>query len=216
LTSPQVVRANVYVDGFNLYFGLLKGNAGCKWLDLRALATRAFPAYAVGRVRYFTAKVEAPPRDPDMAQRQQTYLDALRTQHDLKIHFGHFNKKIVKGSLLDAQDEPTWVMERVRTMEEKGSDVNLAAYLLLDAFGRHYDAAVVVSNDSDLETPIRRVQQILGVSVDILNPTSRASDILRRVARSYASITLADAQVCQLPANVKAANGGTIRRPPGW
>jgi hypothetical protein len=33
--------------------------------------------------------------------------------------------------------------------EEKGSDVNLATYLLLDAFKQDCEAAVVISNDSD-------------------------------------------------------------------
>ena len=36
--------------------------------------------------------------------------------------------------------------------------MNLATYLLLDAFDDDYDAAIVVSNDSDLVEPIRVVQ----------------------------------------------------------
>ncbi len=44
-------------------------------------------------------------------------------------------------------------VEVVKT-EEKGSDVNLATYLLLDAFRRRCDSAVVISNDSDLAEPI--------------------------------------------------------------
>jgi uncharacterized LabA/DUF88 family protein len=215
VTTPQIIRANVYVDGFNLYRGLLKGNAARKRLDLRALATRMFPDCTVGRVRYFTANVTAPRHDPGMSQRQQTYIRALRAQPDLHTHFGHFNAKIVKGSLLDSHDNPTWVMERVRTMEEKGSDVNLATYLLLDAFGGHYDAAIIISNDSDLEEPIRRVRQRFGVAVDVLNPTRVHSSILQRVASSYASAGLADARACQPPTAVQDKQG-TITKPRGW
>ena len=40
-------------------------------------------------------------------------------------------------------------------MEEKGSHVNLAAHLLGDAWKGLFDAAVVVSDDTDLVTPIR-------------------------------------------------------------
>ena len=42
-------------------------------------------------------------------------------------------------------------------MEEKGSDVNLALHLLNDAWKGLFDAAVVISNDTDLITPIRMV-----------------------------------------------------------
>ena len=37
--------------------------------------------------------------------------------------------------------------------EEKGSDVNLASFLLLDGFDDEYELAVVISNDSDLSSP---------------------------------------------------------------
>ena len=42
-------------------------------------------------------------------------------------------------------------------MEEKGSDVNLAAHLLNDAWKDLLDAGVVISNDTDLVTPIQMV-----------------------------------------------------------
>lgn len=174
-----------------------------------------YPGYTIGRVRYFTAKVTSPSQDPRLSQRQQTYIRALHTLPDLRVHYGHFLPKIVKGSLLDGKDNPTWVMERVRTMEEKGSDVNLATYLLLDAFGGHYDVAIVVSNDSDLQEPIRRVRQRFGVDVDVLNPTPVRSSILQRVASSYKAVGLADARACQLPATLMDAHG-MLTKPAGW
>ncbi|MBN1628298.1 MAG: NYN domain-containing protein [Thermoleophilia bacterium] len=45
--------------------------------------------------------------------------------------------------------------------EEKGSDVNLATYLLLDAFDDALDTAVVVSDDSHLLEPITLVKERL-------------------------------------------------------
>jgi hypothetical protein len=38
-------------------------------------------------------------------------------------------------------------------VEEKGSDVNLASHLLLDAFQNSFDVGAVLSNDSDLVEP---------------------------------------------------------------
>jgi len=52
--------------------------------------------------------------------------------------------------------------------EEKGSDVNVATHLLTDVLGRKVDAAIVVSNDSDLKLPIRMVRD--RVPLGVVNP----------------------------------------------
>ena len=53
-------------------------------------------------------------------------------------------------------------------MEEKGSDGNVASHLLLDALGGAVDAAIVVSNDSDLGFPVKAVRNL--VPVGMVNP----------------------------------------------
>ena len=51
------MRVGVYVDGFNLYYGALKGTP-FKWLNLVTLAEQVLPpGYTVDRVNYFTARV---------------------------------------------------------------------------------------------------------------------------------------------------------------
>lgn len=60
-------------------------------------------------------------------------------------------------------------MASVARREEKGSDVNVASHLLLDALDGRIDAAVVVSNDSDLEFPVRQMR--LRIPVGTVNPT---------------------------------------------
>jgi hypothetical protein len=42
--------------------------------------------------------------------------------------------------------------------EEKGSDVNVASHLLLDTLQGVIDAAIVISNDSDLRLPIEQAR----------------------------------------------------------
>ena len=63
-------------------------------------------------------------------------------------------------------------------MEEKGSDVNLAVHLVNDAWKKSFDAAVVISNDTDLVTPIRMVSAEQGKPVFVVCPV--ASEWLRR------------------------------------
>jgi hypothetical protein len=54
---------NVYVDGFNLYYGCLR-NTPYKWLDIAKLCRFLLPEYRVNRLRYFTARITARPADP--------------------------------------------------------------------------------------------------------------------------------------------------------
>ena len=54
--------------------------------------------------------------------------------------------------------------------EEKGSDVNVASHLLLDVLGEAVDAAIVISNDSDLRLPIQQARD--RVPVGTVSPSS--------------------------------------------
>jgi len=64
---------------------------------------------------------------------------------------------------------------QVLNSEEKGSDVNLASYLLLDAFENDYEAAIIVSNDSDLAEPISLVRKKLRKKV-LVSPLAGAPE----------------------------------------
>ncbi len=56
-------KAIVYIDGFNLYYGLLKGTPW-RWLDLGAFADRLVGKHhEVIAVRYFTARIKPTPND---------------------------------------------------------------------------------------------------------------------------------------------------------
>lgn len=55
--------------------------------------------------------------------------------------------------------------------EEKGSDVNLASYLLLDAFRGDCETTIVVSNDADLKAPIEIVKDELSIPAGVLQPS---------------------------------------------
>ena len=48
------MMTNVYIDGFNLFYGALKGSA-YKWLDVKRLAQTLLPEDEINDVYYFTA-----------------------------------------------------------------------------------------------------------------------------------------------------------------
>ena len=61
-------------------------------------------------------------------------------------------------------------MASVATWEEKGSDVNVASHLLVNVLTGGADAAVVISNDSDLRWPVQEARR--RVPVGVVNPGS--------------------------------------------
>jgi hypothetical protein len=67
----------VYVEGFNLYYGALKGTK-YKWLDLKALFAGVLrPQNRIERIKYYTARVAARPDDLAAPTLQDIYLKAL-------------------------------------------------------------------------------------------------------------------------------------------
>lgn len=209
------MKTNFYIDGFNLYYGAVKGTP-YKWLDLDRLCRLGFKKHAVHRIRYFTARVGRLEgnEDPRKAQRQQAYIRALETIPNLHIHYGHFLQSTTRMPLLDPPERGPRMVEVVKT-EEKGSDVNLASYLLLDAFDNDFDAAVVVSNDSDLAEPIRLVRERFDQPIIIFCPHERVSRNLQQVASYCKPIRRGLLAACQFPDTLRDARG-TIQKPEEW
>lgn len=152
------MRTCIYIDGFNLYYGAVKGTPH-KWLDFKAtFAMLLQPHHQITAIKYFTAQVSGK-RDPQQPVRQQTYWRALQASTpEFQLYKGTFLTHPVTWPL--AQPLPGQRYATVLKTEEKGSDVNLAVHLLNDAWQDGYDCAVIVSNDSDLAEAMR-----LGTSV---------------------------------------------------
>lgn len=205
------MRTNFYIDGFNLYYGSLKGTK-YRWLDVRAFCQELLastPQHTVGRIRYFTARVRTQGAySTGTEQRQDTYLRAIATL-GIDVHFGHYQYKPTFATQFPLSNPPRKV--QILKAEEKGSDVNLAAYLLLDGFNKDYEQAIVVSNDSDLATPIRMVRDDLklpvGVAFPCTNPNRIKSALLQTVGTFYRNVRVPMLQASQLPPNMSDASG---------
>ena len=72
-------RVTVYMDGFNLYYGLKsKGWRRYYWLDLRRLAMKLLGRnQRLVAVRYFTTRLSSRVSGQAKWRRQNTYLDLL-------------------------------------------------------------------------------------------------------------------------------------------
>ena len=206
------MRTAVYVDGFNLYYGALKGTA-FKWLDLNLLCQNILGTrYAINSIVYCTAIVHPTPTNPNNASRQRVYLRALQAQvPHFKPVYGRFS---LTKPWYPAASQPLGALVQVQRMEEKGSDVNLAVHMVNDAWQNLFDCAVVVSNDSDLAEALRIVQQQCGKRVGLLTPEKRrVSKHLKRYSHFQRMIRRGNLAKAQLPSPIPGTN---LRKPKGW
>ncbi|MCY3933682.1 MAG: NYN domain-containing protein [Acidobacteria bacterium] len=109
---------------------------------------------------------------------------------------------------------PDALVAEFHSVEEKGSDVNLASHLLNDAWKGLFDAAAVVSNDTDLVTPIRMVTAERGKPVFIVCPGRwHAAPKLRQAASHVRHVRKAMLAAAQFPSTLP---GTGITKPSGW
>lgn len=213
------MRTIVYVDGFNLYFGELKGTPN-KWLDLQQLFSRVLAAKnEIVKIKYFTARVQATSTNPQVHIRQQAYLQALAQCCPLvEVHYGHFLRHRVQ--MENATPPPATC--GVWKTEEKGSDVNLALHVLNDAWQDAFDSAVIVSNDSDLAESMRLVRQHHPTkSLGLITPGAARTGTQKRTtsaqlkqhAHFQREIRGATLGQCQLPQQIP---GSTNSKPVVW
>lgn len=208
------MKTNIYIDGFNLYYRALR-NTPYKWLDLHKLCTTLLsPQHRINKIKYFTARVSARPDDPGQPRRQQTYFRALRTIPSVEIILGHF--LVNETTMLKAggsPGQPEWV--RVIKTEEKGSDVNLAVHLVHDGHRGDYEAAVLITNDSDLREAMRIVRQDMGRVVGLLCPHSKPSRELLQYASFFKVIRPGVLALSQFPPTLTDAKG-EFPKPDSW
>lgn len=205
------MKINVYIDGFNLYYGCLK-NSPYRWLDLHKMCGLLFPQDEIGKIKYFTApiKIRMGDADPDKPNRQQVYLRALRTLPSLEIIEGIFLSHIVNMKLANGKG-----YEKVMKSEEKGTDVNIATYLMNDAHKHSFERAVVISNDSDLVTPIKIITKELNLPITVISPFKKNNIQLKTVATNVKQIRNGLLGASKFPEKL-TDDVGDFSIPPSW
>lgn len=216
------MRTIVYVDGFNLYYRALKKRPQHRWLNLKALAEAVLRAEnQVIKVNYYTARASGK-LDPDLPRRQQTYFNALETVPEVEIVEGNFLAKKAWAQMAPAPQngkppfQPWPNVVRIVKTEEKGSDVNLGAHLVRDAYTGAFDVAAVVTNDTDLVEPVRIVAQDVGKPVGILSPDAQVAKSLADVASFQRFIRTGHLSDAQFPDVIPREGEADLQRPSTW
>ena len=203
-------RVIVYVDGFNLYYGLKSKNwRKFYWLNIRELSINLLNSnQSLVEVHYFTARISDNGRNSKKRKRQNTYLEALETLPDTHLHFGHYLSKTQKCLNCNY----SW-----RTFEEKMTDVKIAVQLISDAQDNMFDTAIVVSADSDLAPPIEAVlKRYDDKRVIVIFPPKRHSGQLRSIATKCFTVGRKKLKDSQLPYQIKSISGHILSKPEEW
>ena len=229
-------RTRVYVDGYNLYYGCLKGT-GYKWLDLRRLfdlVLRSVLFEAGGApvrfelqpmaIKYFTAPIlKNFARDEDSVASQAHYHHALRghLEGGIEIIQGYYDAKPARAHLFE-KGKPARACEKreIWKIEEKESDVSLALHAYSDAARDEVDHVVIVTNDTDIVPALRMIrshtQATIGLVVPAKEHARKVNTDLKALAHwTRAYVVASELAAAQLP-NMVRYRHQIIHKPISW
>jgi uncharacterized LabA/DUF88 family protein len=200
------VRVIVYIDGFNMYFGILEaGYLNCKWLNIRKLANILLQSdQELVEIKYFTSRVS---NNPDKQKRQTTYIEALESV-GIKIFYGHYQNDKTECR----QCGNIWP-----TFHEKMTDVNIATQIILDAYQDRYDMAMLISGDSDLVPPIKAIHgNFKQKRVFVVFPPKRHNSSVALVSKGSMMIGRKKLIDSLFDKEVVKKNGFILKKPKEW
>jgi uncharacterized LabA/DUF88 family protein len=205
-------RAIVYIDGFNLYYGSVKGTA-YKWLNLQRYFELLRNDDDVVQIHYFTALVQG-----SHVVNQRIYLQALDTLPKVNVVLGnHKNKRATcRVPLCTYTGE-----KKFTTWEEKRTDVNIAVQMMDDAYQNACDLFVVVSGDSDIVPPLYKIkgrfpEKQIAVYVPARDKIRGAATEIRAAGDHNATLPQALLKRTQFATTIPDGQGGTITKPSSW
>jgi uncharacterized LabA/DUF88 family protein len=203
-------KVAVYVDGFNLYHGLVNlSKPHLKWLNLKLLAEKFIDPQSeiIEKVYYFSAVATF--MDKDIILRHRTYIEALQT---IGIEFveGNFKNKLL--TYKNKHLEFKW-----KKHEEKETDVNISIHMVRDAINKRFDKFILITNDTDIVPAVkmaRRENNTLQFKL-LTPPTLETHDSLLTAIKPGTSskLTVGHIQTSLLPEKITKPNGKIISIP---
>lgn len=214
--SKDMKTTRVYIDGGNLYNGLLK-RTPWKWLDLVKFSKSLLqPDHDVTLVRYFTSRVLSDRGNAASVLRQDIYLQAQSVQERVEIVEGFYQNRRVWLPFAGEPCKTCHGKAEVVKTEEKRTDVNLAVSMVTDAQEGLADCYVVISGDADLAAAVGAVRYKQKKPVLVFNPHREICGELKKLASYYKNIDPSILQGCQLPDEVRINERTVVHCPPEW
>lgn len=201
-------RVNIYVDGFNFYFGL-KSNSWRRyyWIDIVKLFEQFIKdGQTLENVFYFSAR----PLDLGKSSRQDLFFQANKTNTKFNLILGKYLKKEFicnncKKSII--------------RHEEKETDVRIATKIISDIVNDSCEITIIVSADSDLIPAIEVIRNLKPHhKVFCYFPPKRFSNDLMVTSNSSLKLEKYEHRFRKalLPESLTLFNGYTGKRPDHW
>lgn len=236
-----ILRTRVYVDGYNLYYGCLKGTPH-KWLDPLSLFERILPTVTatieqIGTVKselddlavkFFTAPIlEKAAKASDSLRCQEKYHKALNKhlRGRIEIVKGYYSLTEARAKVIDANDPKKWPRDCVEIpvwkLEEKQSDVNLSVNAVADAMAGGIEHVVIVTNDTDIEPALKMIRAHTKAAVGLIVPTTDHQrqpniSLVQHAHWVRSHITDEELHASQLPFVVPDGKKAAISKPESW
>lgn len=204
--ESEFVKVAVFIDGFNLYFGMVQADyQHCKWLDVVALSESFLkPNQQLVFTRYFTSRVS---NNAEKQKRQGTFLEAIEAC-GAQIKYGKFQTVNVDCKRCLA----SW-----KEANEKMTDVNIATDLLVEAIKDSYDVAILVTGDSDLVPAINAIHELFPKKrVVVAFPPKRENNSVKNASKGHFIIGRRTLEKAQMPDFVESKTGYQLSKPTEW
>jgi hypothetical protein len=206
-STMALKRVIAYIDGFNLYFGLKSQRwQRYYWLNIQGMAKSLLkPDQELVCTKYFTSRVT---NDVQKQKRQNDFIEAIQTLPSIKVYYGKYQLNPRTCRFCSKEDF---------VPNEKMTDVNIAVELLSDAFTDAFDIALLVSADSDLVAPVKKVRLLFPERrIVACFPPGRYSVDLKNAAGFSIPIGRAVLSKNQFPDEIQKSDGYILTRPERW
>lgn len=236
-----MLRTRIYIDGYNLYYGCLKGTH-LKWLDLLALFEQGIlptvTATVNGQklvselehvaVKFFTAPIlEQAAKAGDSIKCQEQYHAALNKHRPGRVETikGYYALTEARAKVIDPLNPKNWPRNCQTTdvwkLEEKQSDVNLALHAFKDASLGGIQHVVIVTNDTDIAPALEMIRANTQAVVGLVIPTTdharvANTDLAKHAHWVRTHITEAELKAAQLPRVIDGNGRRPAVKPDSW
>lgn len=199
-------RVNIYVDGFNFYFGL-KSKMWKKyyWLDTVSFFEKFMKENQTLVNVYYCTAIQ---KNNGKKERQDLFFSANKLNPKFKLILGKFlQKKVRFGG------------NEYITFEEKQTDVNIAVQMIRSVILDQCDISIIVSADSDLIPPINLIRELNpNHKIYCFFPPNRHSADLTKQSDGIINLARYESRfkTSLLPEKLSLQNGYVIEIPPSW
>lgn len=170
LKERITLQTAFFVDGYNLYYGLLSGTS-YKWLNLQSLLSHILhvqdPSSSLSSVDFFTSGVisKLATHGQTSTHSQNTYIRALKA-HGVAVHMGKHQIQKAKAPIYrKGQEASRQDQVDIWKLEEKETDVRISVSMYQLAWkesskgqGKGVEQIVLMSADTDMAPALEAIR----------------------------------------------------------